>query len=62
VAAPLVAASVLIELSAALVARSASPAYVAPWLAPLRSLGVLLVAWIALDRMVELLVLLASRA
>ncbi|HTQ05381.1 MAG TPA: flagellar biosynthetic protein FliR [Polyangiaceae bacterium] len=62
VAAPLVAASVLIELSAALVARSASPAYVAPVLAPLRSLGVLFVVWIALDRMVELLVVLASRA
>jgi type III secretory pathway component EscT len=62
VAAPLLAGSVLIELSAALVARSASPAYVAPVLAPLRSLGVLLVAWLALDRMVELLVLLAGRA
>jgi type III secretory pathway component EscT len=62
VAAPLIAGSVLIELSAALVARSASPAYVAPVLAPLRSLGVLFVAWLALDRMVELLVLLAGRA
>jgi type III secretory pathway component EscT len=62
VAAPLVAGSVLIEIAAALVARSATPAYVAPVLAPLRSLGVLLVAWLALDRMVELLVLLASRA
>jgi type III secretory pathway component EscT len=62
VAAPLLAGSVLIELAAALVARSASPAYVTPVLAPLRSLGVLFVAWLALDRMVELLVLLASRA
>lgn len=62
VAAPLIAGSVLIELAAALVARSASPAYVAPVLAPLRSLGVLLVACVALDRMVELLVLLASHA
>ncbi len=62
VAAPVLAGSVLIELSAALVARSASPAYVAPVLAPLRSLGVLFVAWLALDRMVELLVLLAARA
>lgn len=62
VAAPLLAGSVLIELAAGLIARSASPAYVAPVLAPLRSLGVLFIAWVALDRMVELLVLLASHA
>lgn len=62
VAAPLVVGSVLIELGSAFVARAASPAYVAPLLAPLRALGVLFVASLALDRVVELLVLLASRA
>lgn len=62
VAAPLVVGSVLIELGSAFVARAASPAYVAPLLAPLRALGVLFVTSLALDRVVELLVLLASRA
>jgi len=62
VAAPLVVGAVLLELGSALVARAASPAYVAPLLAPLRALGVLVVAWLALERVVELLVVLASRA
>jgi len=61
-AAPLLVGSVLLELGSALVARAASPAYVAPLLAPLRSLGVLVVAWLVLDRVAELCVLLASRA
>jgi len=62
VAAPLVVGSLLIELAGAFVARAASPAYVVPLIAPLRSLGVLFVVWLALDRVVELLVVLASRA
>jgi len=62
VAAPLVAGAVLLEVGSALVACAASPAYVAPLLAPLRALGVLVVAWLALDRVVELLVLLAAQA
>jgi len=61
-AAPLLVGAVLLELGSALVARSANPAYVAPMLAPLRSLGVLVVAWLVLDRVAELCVLLASRA
>lgn len=62
VAAPLVAGSLLIELGAAFVARAASPAYIVPLVAPLRSLGLLFVAWLALDRVVELLVVLAAHA
>lgn len=61
-AAPLLVGAVLLELGSALVARAASPAYVAPLLAPLRSLGVLGIAWLVLDRVSELCVLLASRA
>ena len=59
-AAPLVAASLLVELSSALVARAASPAYVSPLLAPLRSLALLAVAWVSFDRIAELVVLLES--
>ena len=62
VAAPLVVGSLLLELGGALVARAASPAYIAPLVAPLRSLGVLFVVWLALDRVVELLIVLASQA
>jgi len=62
VATPLVVGAILLEIGSALVARAANPAYIAPLLAPLRALGVLVVAWIALDRVVELLVVLASRA
>jgi type III secretory pathway component EscT len=62
VAAPLVLGSLLIELAAAFIARAASPAHIAPLVAPLRSLGLLFVVWFALDRIVELLVVLASQA
>lgn len=62
IAAPLVAGSILLELTGAFVARAASPAYVAPLIAPVRSLGMLFVVWLALDRVVELLVVLAARA
>jgi type III secretory pathway component EscT len=62
VAAPLVVGSLLIEIGAAFIARAASPAYIVPLVAPLRSLGLLVVVWFALDRSVELLVLLASHA
>jgi flagellar biosynthetic protein FliR len=62
VAAPLVMGSILLELASAFVARAASPAYVAPLVAPLRSLGVLFVVWLALERVVELLVVLSAQA
>jgi type III secretory pathway component EscT len=50
IGAPLLAAAVVIEIAAALVARAASPAHVHVLLAPLRALGVIAVAAIVLDR------------
>jgi flagellar biosynthesis protein FliR len=49
--APLLAASVVIEIAAALVARAASPAQVHALVAPLRALGTLAIAGIVLDRL-----------
>jgi hypothetical protein len=62
IAAPLVVGSILLEMASAFVARAASPAYVAPLVAPMRSLGLLCVVWLALNRIVELLVVLAAKA
>lgn len=56
IAAPIVAASLVVEVGAALVARAAQPASVTSLLAPLRSLAVLGVLAVVLDRLVELLV------
>jgi len=61
IAAPLVAGSIVAELGAGLVARSASPAHVFSLLLPLRSLSLLVLLWLSLDRIVELLVLIAAR-
>jgi len=61
IAAPLVAGSIVVELGAGLVARSAMPAHVFSLLLPLRSLSLLALLWLSLDRIVELLVLLAAR-
>jgi flagellar biosynthetic protein FliR len=61
IAAPVVAAAIVVELASALIARAASPAFIEPLLAPLRSLVLLGVAAIALDRMLELLALGAAR-
>jgi flagellar biosynthesis protein FliR len=60
-AAPLAIGSVLVELGAGLIARAASPAFVLSLLAPLRSLALLVLVWLSLDRIVELFVLLAAR-
>ncbi|MEB2311524.1 MAG: flagellar biosynthetic protein FliR [Sorangiineae bacterium] len=62
VAAPVVIASLVVEVAGALVARAASPAYVQPLLAPLRSLAILAVAALLFERMAELLALLARRS
>jgi type III secretory pathway component EscT len=62
IAAPLLAGSMLIEIASAFVARAAAPAYVLPLIAPLRSLAVLGVCWLSLDRLFELLVILAASA
>ena len=50
VAGPLVAAGLVLEIAAALVARAASPAQVHALLAPLRAIGVLALVGIVLDR------------
>jgi type III secretory pathway component EscT len=61
VAMPVLVASVVIEVASALVARAASPAFIQPLLAPLRSLLLLGIAALVLERMLELLTLLAAR-
>ena len=57
IAGPIVAAAIVIELVSALIARAITPAFIQPLLQPLRSLVLLGVAAIALDRMLELLAL-----
>ena len=47
---PLLAAAVVIEVAAALIARAASPAQVHALLAPLRALGTLAVMAVVLER------------
>jgi type III secretory pathway component EscT len=61
IAAPLAVASVLLEAASALIARSATPAYVAPVLAPLKSVALLGILALVLERIAELLVV-VSRA
>jgi type III secretory pathway component EscT len=60
VAAPVAAAAVVVSVAEALVARAAAPAHVSSLLAPLRSVALLAVAALALDRIAEVLIL-ASR-
>jgi len=61
VAAPIVAAAVVIEVAGALIARAASPAFLQPVLAPLRSVLLLACAALMLDRMAQLLIATVSR-
>jgi type III secretory pathway component EscT len=56
-AAPLLAAAVVLEVAFALVARAASPAQIHALLAPLRALGLLAVVAIVLDRLAAVLAL-----
>jgi type III secretory pathway component EscT len=56
VAAPIIAASVVLEIASALVARAASPAYVQQLIAPLRSLALLVITAVLLERMLAVLV------
>ncbi|MEZ4224139.1 MAG: flagellar biosynthetic protein FliR [Polyangiaceae bacterium] len=60
VIAPVVAASIVLEVASALVSRAASPAYAQPLLAPLKSLALLGVFALVLERIVELLALSAA--
>lgn len=55
-AAPLVVSCVLLEAAGALIARAATPAFIGPVLAPLKSLALLGVLALVLDRIAELLV------
>ena len=60
VAAPVVAVSIVVSVAEALLARAAMPAHTSALLAPLRSLLILIVAALALERMVALLAVLAG--
>jgi flagellar biosynthetic protein FliR len=51
IAAPLIAASLVVEVAGALVARAASPAHLSALIAPIRSLALLALSAILLDRL-----------
>jgi len=55
VAAPVLAASVVVEVAAALITRSSAPAQIHALLAPLRSFAILAVAAFTFDRMVRVI-------
>jgi type III secretory pathway component EscT len=55
VAAPLLAASVVLDVASALITRAASPAYVQQLVAPLRAIVLLAATALLLDRMLALL-------
>jgi type III secretory pathway component EscT len=59
IAAPLAVASVLLETTSSLIARAATPAFVGPVLAPLKSVALLGVLALVFERVAELLVILA---
>ncbi len=59
VAAPVVVASVVVEIAGALVARAASPAFIQSLIAPLRAIAILGVTALMFERMARLLALLA---
>jgi type III secretory pathway component EscT len=61
VAAPLVAVSIIAELANALIARSATPAFIVALLAPLRSILILVTFALLFERMAQLLASLAAR-
>jgi hypothetical protein len=54
---PLLAASVVVEIAAALIARAASPAQIHALLAPLRAIGLLTIFAIVLERLSGVLAL-----
>ena len=61
IAAPMAVASVLIETASALIARAATPASIGPVLAPLKSVALLGMLALVLERVAELLALLSLR-
>lgn len=56
-AGPVIAASIVLEIGAALIARSSSPTQIHVLLAPLRSLGILAIFALSFDRIARLLAL-----
>jgi type III secretory pathway component EscT len=58
---PLLAAAIVIEIAAALVARAASPAQIHALLAPLRAIGVLAVMAIVLERIAAVMSVAVAR-
>jgi type III secretory pathway component EscT len=60
-AAPLIAASVVLEIAGALVARAASPAHLHAILAPLRSIALLTLTALLLERIAAFIALYVSR-
>ncbi len=59
IAAPLAVASVVLEVASALIARAASPAFIGPVLAPLKSVALLGILALVFERVAELLALTA---
>lgn len=57
IAAPLAVASVLLEAASALIARAATPAFIGPVLAPLKSIALLGILALVFERVAELLAL-----
>ncbi|HWA73671.1 MAG TPA: flagellar biosynthetic protein FliR [Polyangiaceae bacterium] len=61
VAVPIAAATVVVSVAEALIARAAAPAHVSALLSPLRGVALLAVAALSLDRIAEILLLAARR-
>jgi type III secretory pathway component EscT len=59
VASPVIAAAIVWEFGSALMARAATPAFVAPLLAPLRSLVILVAAALFFERMLQVVLVLS---
>ena len=62
IAAPLAVASVLLEAASALIARAATPAFIGPVLAPLKSVALLGILALLFERISELLAIVARAA
>jgi flagellar biosynthetic protein FliR len=62
IAAPLAVACVLLEIASALIARAATPAFIGPVLAPLKSVVLLGVLALVFERIAELLAIVARAA
>lgn len=61
-AAPLVVATLVLETASALIARAATPAFIGPLLSPLKSVALLGVLALTLDRIAELFAILSREA